>query len=123
MTLLERQLTEQVEQLAETVSTLKQTISGPNQTIVEQQQIIAELREQLNKNSHNSSKPPSSDGYKKPKLKKPPATQRAQAGRTGGHEGHHLIIEQEPNEIISRMPSACVGCPSYEKYCGTACVE
>ena len=53
----------------------------------------------------------------------PPAIQRAQAGRTGGHEGHHLIIEQEPNEIISRMPSACVGCPSYEKYCGTACVE
>ena len=69
MTLLERQLTERVEQLAETVSTLKQTISGPNQTIVEQQQIIAELREQLNKNSHNSSKPPSSDGYKKPKPK------------------------------------------------------
>ena len=36
-----------------------------NQTIAELNATIKELREQLNKNSGNSSKPPSSDGFKK----------------------------------------------------------
>ena len=35
-------------------------------TIVDLQENIKELRRQLNMDSHNSSKPPSSDGYKKP---------------------------------------------------------
>ena len=35
-----------------------------NKTIDELNATIKELREQLNKNSGNSSKPPSSDGYK-----------------------------------------------------------
>ena len=120
MTLLDRQLTEQDGQLAETVSTLKKTISGLNQTIAEQRQIIAELREQLNKNSRNSSKPPSSDSFKKPKPKSLRQPSGSMPGGRDGHEGHHLIIEQEPKEIISHMPSACVGCTSYEKCRGTA---
>ena len=115
MTLLEKQLTEQVEQLTETVSTL-------NQTIVELQQTIAELREQLNKNSRNSSKPPSSDGYKKPKPKSLRESSGRKAGGQDGHEGHHLNIEQTPKEIISHMPSGCAGCPLYEKCRGEACV-
>ena len=36
-----------------------------NQTIAELNATIKELREQLNKNSGNSSKPPSSDGFKR----------------------------------------------------------
>ena len=36
-----------------------------NRTIAELNATIKELREQLNKNSGNSSKPPSSDGFKK----------------------------------------------------------
>ena len=35
-------------------------------TITDLQENIKELRRQLNMDSHNSSKPPSSDGYKKP---------------------------------------------------------
>ena len=41
------------------------TISGLKQTISDLQETIKDLRRQLNMDSHNSSKPPSSDGYKK----------------------------------------------------------
>ena len=51
-------LTAQNEELTGTVSSLNATIEQLNAT-------IKELQEKINKNSHNSSKPPSSDGYGK----------------------------------------------------------
>lgn len=58
-----RQLMAQIDFLTKQNSTLTATIAELNQT-------IKELKEQLNKNSKNSSKPPSSDGLKKPAVKK-----------------------------------------------------
>ena len=122
MTLLEKQLSEQNRQLTETVSTLNQTILGLQQTVAELQQTVTELQERLNKNSRNSSKPPSSDGYEKPEPKSLRKPSGRKAGGQDGHEGHHLCIEQKPKETISHMPSACAGCPLYEKCRGKACV-
>ena len=48
------------------VNTLNDTVNAQTQLIAQLNQMIQELREQLNKNSKNSSKPPSNDGYKKP---------------------------------------------------------
>ena len=46
---------------------------------------VAELERQLKANSQNSSKPPSSDGYRKPA----PKSLRSKSGRRrGGQEGH-----------------------------------
>jgi transposase len=73
-------------------------------------QRVTELEVQLNKNSGNSSKPPSSDGYKKPQ------NSRQKTGRpTGGqwgHEGKTLEKVQNPNEIIEhKIPESCdCGC-------------
>lgn len=44
-------------------------ITEQHETIQRLENRISELEEQLHKDSHNSSKPPSSDGYEKPSPK------------------------------------------------------
>jgi len=67
---------------------------------------ITELEARLNKNSGNSSKPPSSDGYKKiqnsrQKTGKP-------TGGQWGHEGKTLEKVQNPDEVIEhKTPETC----------------
>ena len=48
---------------------LQETIESLNQNIETLTEKIADLEEKLNRNSRNSSKPPSSDGYSKPNPK------------------------------------------------------
>ena len=61
-----RQLLQKNESLSATVDFLNATIDAQTRLIAQLNQTIQELKEQLNKNSKNSSKPPSSDGLKKP---------------------------------------------------------
>ena len=53
---------------------------------------VTELEEQLHKDSHNSSKPPSSDGYEKPAPKSQRTTSGKKAGGQNGHKGHHMML-------------------------------
>ena len=103
-----------------------ETLTAQNQalteTVAELNQTIKELKEQLNKNSKNSSKPPSSDGLKKPAPKSLRKPSGKKAGAQEGHQGTHLEIVADPDETIKHMPSACEGCPHYEMCKGTACV-
>src|SRR5574344_1713124 len=75
---------------------------------------IAELTEQKNKNSNNSSKPPSSDGLKKPNKNRSlrEKTDKKQGGQDG-HNGHFLEIIGEPNETKPVIPLRCKGCPNW----------
>ena len=62
------------------------TISELKQIISDLQETIKDLQRQLNMDSHNSSKPQSSDGYKKANKKR---SLREKTGRkTGGQKGH-----------------------------------
>lgn len=80
---------------------------------------IDELRAELKKlgarlstNSRNSSKPPSSDGYAKPKRKAavPRERGRRQPGHQPGAPGVHLRQVDEPNTTIIHRPSHCGEC-------------
>ena len=113
MTELEKKQSEQIEQLTRIISNLTQTIDDLNRT-------IAELQEQLNKNSRNSSMPPSSDGYKKPAPKSLRQTSGKKVGGQKGHKGQTLKITTKPDTVIPHFPSACSGCPQYEQCCKAA---
>lgn len=101
----------QAEQLAEQA----EQIAAQARTIEELQSIIKELQRRLGENSQNSSKPPSSDGYRKPK----PKSQRKKTGKKqGGQEGHlgsHMEIPHEPDEIKQHLPENCQTCPHLGK--------
>jgi len=71
---------------------------------------VHELERQLNQNSRNSSKPPSSDGYKKPNPKSLRGKSGKPSGGQPGHEGHHLALTDHPNEIVRHALSACQKC-------------
>lgn len=64
-----------------------------NLTIESLQEEIKELKRQLGQNSNNSSKPPSSDGYKKsPKKRSLRVSTGAKAEGQKGHKGAHLSV-------------------------------
>jgi transposase len=80
-------------------------------TIQQLQTRIQDLEDQLSKNSSNSSKPPSSDG-----LKRPPKSLRKPSGKKpGGQQGHPgkgLAKVSNPDVIVTHTPSSCTGCGS-----------
>lgn len=105
----------EVEFLREMVSALTKQNSELQAQIAVLTERIDELLEQLdkkNKNSRNSSKPPSSEGYSKPapkSLKKPSG--KKPGGQTG-HKGSSMKLLRAPDEVKEHYPSACIGCPN-----------
>lgn len=71
---------------------------------------VAELREQLSKNSRNSSKPPSSDGYQKPQPKSLRMKSGLLPGGQRGHKGETLKMRDDPDEVIVHGVSQCERC-------------
>lgn len=61
---------------------------------------VAELKSRLNKNSQNSSKPPSSDGLKKPKPKSLRKKSNRKSGGQPGHIGHNLERIDHPDQTL-----------------------
>ena len=93
-----------------TINNQTATINKLTETISKQQEEITSLREQLNKNSKNSSKPPSSDGFNKPEPKSLRKPSGKNQGAQKGHKGSGFSITQVPDETIDYIPSRCNGC-------------
>lgn len=76
---------------------------------------IKELEAQIHKNSSNSSKPPSSDGYKKPN-KKYNSRKKSDKKKGGqhGHKGSSLKLSDNPDEVIKHYPEKCKNCSRFK---------
>ena len=115
-----------VRYLMEQNASLSDQVAELTATVKELNQIIKELKEQLNKNSKNSSKPPSSDGLKKPAVNKNKSlreSSRKKQGAQEGHDGVHLSVISEPDHIEDHMHSDCTGCPHRAKCLSKACIK
>lgn len=71
---------------------------------------LLKLEAQLAKNSTNSSKPPSSDGLKKPNPKSRREKGKRKSGGQPGHEGKTLEMVATPDNIVRHSVAVCAGC-------------
>ena len=104
-----------LEDSQKSILALNDTILQMQHTIDELNTQIADLKEKLNKNSRNSSKPPSSDGLNKPPVPKSLRSTSGKKGAKPGHKGATLAVTREPDFIVEHMPSECTGCPHYNE--------
>jgi transposase len=81
------------------------------ETIARLEARIAELEAQLNQNSRNSSRPPSSDSpFVKPAPKSLREKGRRRPGRPSGQDGTTLRQVEVPDELVRHEPEVCSGC-------------
>jgi transposase len=70
---------------------------------------LAELEGRLAKDSHNSSKPPSSDGLGR-KRYSPRKPSGKKSGGQRGHAGHSLQMVEQADTIVTHRPRECAHC-------------
>ncbi len=83
---------------------------------------VTSLKEQLNKNSQNSSKPPSTDGFKK-SAKKDCSLRKKSNRKSGGqpnHKGKTLEQVEDPDNFIKLQPVSKCSCGCDLSNCSTS---
>lgn len=74
------------------------------------EQRVRQLQEQLARNSRNSSKPPSSDGFKKPAPKSLRKKSERKSGGQPGHTGYTLQLTENPDHVLVHRVNQCACC-------------
>lgn len=74
------------------------------------QEEVKRLKNQSNLDSHNSSKPPSSDLSKKPRPIKERKKPKKKRGGQKGHAGKTLLFRENPDEKVLLSPNHCLEC-------------
>jgi transposase len=80
------------------------------QQVAELQKEVQRLKDQLAKNSRNRSKPPSSDGLKKPSPKSLRPRGQSTPGGQKGHSGSTLKMVDNPDHIVVYPVKQCQRC-------------
>ena len=104
-------LATQLEEVTQERNLFATEIRGLQCKVAELNAVVSELKRRLGQNSQNSSKPPSSDGYAKPKPKSRRERSGKKRGGQKGHAGVNMEVPHEPDEILQHLPEKCQGCP------------
>ena len=70
---------------------------------------LGEVEGKLAKDSHNSSKPPSSDGLGRKRVSLRKKSEKKPGGQAG-HPGHTLLTVETPDEVVRHRPVVCQHC-------------
>src|SRR5258706_16451315 len=88
-------------------------LKAENAALREQVQVLVarvqELEGRLAKDSHNSNKPPASDGL----ARKPKSLRKRSGKKPGGqigHRGETLRLVATPDVVVEHRPAVCAGC-------------
>jgi transposase len=104
-----QRLREQVAQRDERIQQQSLLIQQMQEQIAALSQHVKDLQDQLAKDSHNSSLPPSSDRF----VRQPKSLRQKSEKKTGGQEGHPgttLRFSQAPDEVIEYRVTVCSSC-------------
>jgi transposase len=106
-----------VEQVTEAhqrqVAELVAQIDAYQQALASLTEEIKQLEVRLNKDSHNSHKPPSSDGPASRKRPRPRSLRQRSGKKSGGQAGHPGVtraLVDDPEVVIPHEPTVCAGC-------------
>ena len=97
---------------AEEIAALKAENAQQREQIAMLLERVRDLEARLAKDSHNSGKPPSSDGLKR-QLPRTRSLRRKTGKKPGGQVGHpgetlHLVAE--PDAVVEHRPAVCAAC-------------
>lgn len=106
-------LQEEIQKLRESYNTLNAEVKTLRAENIFLKSEVQRLKDQLSKNSNNSSKPPSSDVFKK-EPKPNPKSQRGKStrkvGGQHGHKGHKLTKVDDPDLVVLHKLNVCSYC-------------
>jgi transposase len=99
------------QQVAELVAQIEHLVGAYQLQLANLTARIEQLEARLNKDSHNSHKPPSSDG---PAKRPRPRSLRKRSGKkSGGQPGHPGVtrcLVDNPDTVVAHVPAICAGC-------------
>ena len=98
---------EEPEQAADMLVALTKTVNVLVIKVDELTSKVEDLEGRLSKNSSNSSKPPSSDGYRKPSPKSLRKKSGRKSGGQKGHKGSTLSKVSIPDRVINHSTANC----------------
>ena len=97
------------EELLALVALQQRQIEDLKSTVDRLSHEVARLKAKSDRNSGNSSMPPSSDVFTKPERRRKPASGRPQ-GKQPGSPGASLALVEAPDALVDVFPPACADC-------------
>jgi transposase len=98
-----------IAQLEQENAQLRAELAEAQQQIVQLAERLHQVEGRLAKDSHNSSKPPSSDGPARQSHSQRQASGKKTGGQAG-HAGRTLMQAARPDEVLLHRPGLCAHC-------------